>query len=140
MSRWGRAGGRYKFLLAAVMPVAALAVAACGSNSSSTPAHSAATTTPALTTAQGASICNDLQTWWNAVYNEDTPRFDGTMQADEQEAQRTQLGNDLSTLDNDLQSENSAAFDPGPPGDPQDMQILEQDCAAYGVTVSQPGS
>jgi hypothetical protein len=62
------------------------------------------------------------------------------MQADEQEAQGTQLGDDLSTLDNDLQSENSAAFDPGPPGDPQDMQILEQDCAAYGVTVSQPGS
>jgi hypothetical protein len=68
------------------------------------------------------------------------PRFNATMQADEQEAQGTQLGSDLSTLDNDLQSENSAALDAGPPGDPQDMQILEQDCATYGVTVSQPAS
>ena len=131
-----------KFPLAVLVLVAALAVGACGSSSSSSPAHpvAAASAPPALTSSQGASICNDLNAWWKVAYNEDMPRFDATMDADEQQAQGTQLGDDLSTLDNDLQSENSAALDPGPPGDPQDMQIIEQDCTAYGVTVSQPGN
>lgn len=140
MSRCFRTDSRSKLAFAAIVPIAALAVAACGSSPASAPAHAAATTAPALSGTQGANICNDLQTWWNVAWNEYTPRFDATMQADEQEAQGTQLGADLSTLDNDLQTENGAAFDPGPPGDPQDMQILEQDCGAYGVTVSQPGS
>lgn len=138
MSRW--ADRRYRLAFAIVTVLVAVTLSACGSRSSNAPAHSAATTVPGLTTAQGVSICNDLQAWYNVAYTEDMPRFNATMQADEQEAQGTQLGSDLSTLDNDLQSENSAALDAGPPGDPQDMQILEQDCATYGVTVSQPAS
>ncbi len=55
-------------LLAAV--ALALALAACGSNSSSAPAHPAAAAPAALTSAEGASICNDLQAWWKVAYPE----------------------------------------------------------------------
>jgi hypothetical protein len=65
-----------KFPLAALVLVAALAVGACGSSSTTAPAHQAAAATPppALTNAQGASICNDLNAWWKVAYNEDMPR------------------------------------------------------------------
>jgi hypothetical protein len=129
-----------KFILTACGTFAAFAIAACGSSSPSTAANPAAesSTAPVFTSADGASICNDLNTWWQAANNEDMPRFDPTMEADEQEAQGTQLGDDLSTLDSDLQSENTDALLPGAPGDPGDMQILTQDCQAYGVTLTEP--
>jgi hypothetical protein len=43
--------------------------------------HPAANTAPALTSVQGASICNDLQAWWNVAYNEDMPRFNEVFSA-----------------------------------------------------------
>ncbi len=134
-----------KLTITVLLPVAALVVSACGSSLPNTPSPAASSVTSApasssLTSAQAARICNDLQAWWKIAFNEDTPRFNATIQADEHQANGTQLGSDLTTLDNDLQTENTDALLPGPPGQPGDMQVLAQDCQAYGVTLSQPGS
>ncbi len=133
-----------KLMVAVLVPVAALAIGGCGSSSPSTSSSAApnrpTSAPPSLTAAQGARICNDLQAWWKIAWNEDMPRFDVEMLADEQQAQGTQLGDDLATLDSDLQAENTDALLPGPPGEPGDMQILAKDCAAYGVTESQPST
>lgn len=97
------------------------------------------TAPPALTPAQGASVCNDLSTWLQTAQNEGMPRFDATMQQDEKTSQGSQLGTDLSNLDADLQSENSDALLAGPPGTPASIQEVAQDCAGYGVTISMGG-
>jgi hypothetical protein len=133
----------------------ALALTACGAGvgstptsggSDTTPASSApaapvsATTTPSFTLTEGADVCNDLNTWLQTVWNQNMPRFDATMESDEEDAQGTQLGTDLTSLDSDLQSENIIPLLAGPPGDPSDIQLVAQDCAGYGVTIAEGGT
>lgn len=87
-----------------------------------------------LSYGQGEGICYDLNTWAQTANNQDTPRFNAQLEADENEAAGSQLGEDLVDLDESLQAMNSAALDPGPPGDEQPVQEIESDCSAYGVT------
>lgn len=123
--------------------LAVFLMAGCGGKSAVQHHHAAtvaATTAPAsLTRSQGASICDDLKAWLPGAFNQDQPRFNAKLQADEAEAQGAPLGTDLSNLDSNLQSMNGLAFDPSPPGytagPPTGLGPLQQDCAAYGVNI-----
>jgi hypothetical protein len=88
------------------------------------------------------SICTDLSDWLPQAVNEDQPRFTAQLESDETEAGSTSLGNDLTTLDTNLQEINGLALFPSPPGvyPPTGLGALQNDCSAYGVTVSLPGS
>jgi hypothetical protein len=120
--------------IAAALVTTAMVLAGCsGSAPTAKPKPSVS---PTLSSAQGERICNDLTSWAAAAANDDQPRFDAQMTADENEAAGTSLGNELSQLDSDLQTENSVALDPAPPGSGSltDLAPLQSDCAAYGVT------
>jgi hypothetical protein len=92
-----------------------------------------------LTSAQGTSICTDLNTWLARAWNQDMPRFSAQLQADESEAGSTPLGNDLQDLDSNLQTLNSDALLPSPPGysPPTGLAALHTDCAAYDVNIQE---
>lgn len=127
-----------KFINVIVVVLAVgLGLAACGS-STSQPTTPVRSKTPAFTASEGMSICNDVNSWLKTAENQDMPRFNATLESDESEAARTQLGSDLSSLDDDLQQMNSDALMPGPPGDPQPIQAVESDCKSYGVTITSP--
>lgn len=125
---------------AAASAAAVLSVAACGS--STAPHHYAvapAASAPAvLTDSQATQICDSFSAWLKKAVNQDMPRLSASLQADESEAQGTQLGADLQTLDGDLQSINSAALTPQYPGQPSDVQLIITDCQGYGVQVKNP--
>ena len=136
------ASRKMKATIIAAMAGGAVLLAGCGS----APVHhhhvaaAAASAAPAtLTQSQGASICNDLKAWLPGAFNQDQPRFNAKLDADETEAQGTPLGTDLSNLDSNLQSMNGVAFEPSPPGytagPPTGLGPLQQDCAAYGVNI-----
>jgi hypothetical protein len=126
--------------------VAAAAVLLPGCGSAPVHHHHAAVASAApaaLTQSQGASICTDLKAWLPGAFNQDQPRFNAQLEADETRTQGTSLGTDLSNLDSNLQSLNGAAFFPSPPGytgTPTGLGSLQQDCAAYGVNIPSPGS
>jgi uncharacterized protein YceK len=123
-----------------VLALVATAVLAAGCGSTATHHHSApATTRLSFTNSEGAGICNDLNAWLLVAFKQDMPRFSATMRADESEASGTTIGTDLQTLDTDTQTENGLAFFPPGPGQPSDVNVLQQDCAAYGVKVYRPG-
>lgn len=124
--------------LAAASLAAGLAACGASPNSPDPVAASSSVAAPAFTQAQGVAICHDFAAWLPVAFNQDEPRFSSQLQADESEAASTQLGSDLSTLDSDLQSINSDAFFPQQPGSPSDLQAIQNDCAAYGVTIKQP--
>lgn len=120
--------------IAAALVTVGLALTGC---STSTPtAQPKTSASPSLSSAQGERICNDLTSWAAAASNDDQPRFDAQMTADESEAAGTSLGGDLSELDSDLQTENAVALEAAPPGsgDLTDLAGLQSDCATYGVT------
>jgi hypothetical protein len=127
--------------LAALSIAATLGLVACGGTATHHRTQVSASSA-ALTVSQGASICNDLNSWLVQAWNQGAPRFSATMTADESNAGSSNLGTDLQTLDSNLQSLNSAALMPSPPGysPPTGLGALQQDCTAYGVAVRQPGS
>jgi hypothetical protein len=126
--------------LTALSLAATLGLVACGATATHHRAHVSASSA-ALTVGQGASICNDLNSWLVQAWNQGAPRFSATMTADETNAGNSSLGTDLQTLDSNLQSLNSLALQPSPPGysPPTGLGALQQDCAAYGVAIRQPG-
>jgi hypothetical protein len=130
-------GYEMKAISVAAGLAAAFILTACGGSASSpSVADSGAPAT--LTASESASICNDVNAWLKAASNEDMPRLNATLLADESRAAGTQLGDDLASFGNDLSQMNSAAFDYGPPGDPQPVQAVVADCADHGVTISVP--
>lgn len=113
-------------------------VAACGGNSHPAAQPNAA---PTLSYSQGLKICNDLNSWIPQADNQDQPRFNPTLEADETMAvnDKSALGNDLATEDNDLQSDNSLAMLQGTINNQQGVSntdALSSDCTGYGVTLN----
>jgi hypothetical protein len=127
---------------AAAVIAAGAAITACAS--SPRPAVTAAVkrpakpAAPALTTAQGAKICNDLNGWLAGAWQQKEPRFTSQMDSDETEAGYTALGNDLMTLDWNLINFNSDALKNTPPDyyPVTGLAALQGDCARYGVTLN----
>ena len=118
---------------------AAWLLAACSGNLHPVARHSAAI--PTLSYSQGAKICSDLQTWITQAQNQDQPRFNTTLEADETLAvnDRSTLGNDLSTEDSDLQQDNSLALGTDVISNQQGVSntnALSSDCTGYGVTLN----
>ena len=104
------------------------------------PLHSTAQRHPRSPTAR-ARRPNDLDTWIAPAENQDQPRFDPTLEADETLAVNdgSALGNDLSTEDSDLQQDNSLALMSGILDNDEGVSntnALSSDCAGYGVTLN----
>ena len=113
--------------------LAALAIAGCGSPAAHH--HASASSEPAaLTNAQGATICTELNSWAQTANNQDQPRLSTQLAKAGTAAAGTELGSDLVSFGDDLQTSNSLALEPGPPGDEQPVQMVEADCKTYGVT------
>ena len=114
-------------------------LAACGGNSH--PAAQPSSAAPTLSYSQGAKICNDLNGWIPPALNQDMPRFDAGLTADENLAvnDKSALGNDLLTEDNDLQADNSLALNPSVLYNQQGVSnttALSSDCSGYGVILN----
>jgi hypothetical protein len=124
-----------KPLIPAIAVSAVLLTVSSACASAKAPLHHHHAAPPALTAAEGASICEDLAAWLPKAANEDTPRFTAKLEADVTKARDSKLGLDLTGLDSDLLSENATALLPGPPGDPQNVQLVKSDCQSYGVTL-----
>lgn len=132
---------------AAVIAAGAAAGAAIGACAAS-PRPAAVTTAkrvvkaapPALTTAAGAKICDDLNAWLAVARHLKDPQFSAQMGSDESEAGYTNLGNDLMALDWNLVNFNSGALQNSPPNyyPVTGLAALQHDCAGYGVTVKGP--
>ena len=90
-----------------------------------------------LSTAHGAKICDDLNSWLTGAWREAKPRFTGQMEFDEADAGYTALGNDLMTLDWNLVNFNSGALKNSPPNyyPVTGLAALEHDCAGYRVSI-----
>jgi hypothetical protein len=90
-----------------------------------------------LSTAHGAKICDDLNSWLTGAWREAKPRFTGQMEFDEADAGYTALGNDLMTLDWNLVNFNSGALKNSPPNyyPVTGLAALEHDCASYRVSI-----
>ena len=115
----------------------AVLLAGCGSSSTTLVAHHAsASSQPSISAGEVTQICNDVNTWLQAAVNQDMPRFNAVLSADESKANGTVLGTDLANMDNDLQEVNSLALINGPPGQAMAIQAVAADCAPYGVTLS----
>jgi len=114
-------------------------LAACGA--SSHPATQPSSATHTLSYSQGAKICNDLNSWIPQALNQDMPRFNGALTADENLAvnDNSTLGNDLLTEDSDLQADNGLALIPGVIYNQEGVSnttALSSDCSGYGVTLN----
>lgn len=133
---------RQKNRIALNIVAAALAVgclAGCGRDAAHAASRHSHSAPAALSDAQGTAICSEVNTWLKAAYNEDTPRFNAALNADEAEAGTTALGDALGNFGADLQDINSDALMNGPPGDPQAIQAVAAACNAYDVIIRTPG-
>jgi hypothetical protein len=130
---------------AAAVVAAGVAITACASSPrpavTATARRPAKPAVPALSTAQGAKICKDLNGWLTGAWQQKEPRFTSQMDSDETEAGYTALGNDLMTLDWNLINFNSGALQNSQPNyyPVTGLAALQRDCAGYGVTL-QPSS
>ena len=104
LSRVGIVNSAYRAFLALAAAWLAAGLAACGGspNRPHLAAASSSAAAPTLTQAQGAAICRDFAARLPGAFNQDQPRFNSQLRADESQAAGTQLGNGLSTLDSDL--------------------------------------
>jgi hypothetical protein len=129
---------------AAAVIAAAVAIAACAASASrpaaTTDAKRAKPATPALSTAKGAKICDDLNSWLTVAWHLPRPRFTAQMESDESAAGYTALGSDLMTLDFNLVNFNAGALRNTPPNHypVTGLAALEHDCTGYGVSVQVP--
>jgi hypothetical protein len=94
----------------------------------------------ALTQAQGAEICSDLNAWIIHAVTVDQPRlYWAIIVPAGADLQDTQLGTDLSEEMQDLQQNNSLALQTAAVYNSQGIAntaALSSDCAAYGQTLN----
>jgi hypothetical protein len=90
-----------------------------------------------LSSAQGARICGDLNTWLAGAWHEPRPAFSSQLESDTTEAGYSGLGTDLMTLDWNLLNFKSRALKNSPPHyyPVTGLAALQHDCAGFGVTL-----
>jgi len=131
-----------RIIVLAFSPVVILGLAACGGSALTHSAQTTMTPLAALTDSQGASICNDLNTWLIQAMNEGQPRFTAKMESDQTEAGNTNLGADLETpqlKSSEPERRRSLSIAAGLLS-ATGLGALQQDCTAYGVNVHQAGA
>jgi hypothetical protein len=126
---------------AAVLTVAIIGPAACGTSASDTPA-ALPSATGSLSDAQGTASCQDIAAWLQPelLNMPDRPRFTARLKADETQAinANSQLGQDMTALDTYMQLVGKVALQrvsSKEAGTPLDQ--LVSDCQQYGVTLIQ---